>query len=171
MASPGPCVVATGCAVAPASPGLHLALVPFVPRVGGVECGTRWTVGSCRDAVIAHVGGTVTFLGVESSGPWVDGRDRAVDPRPLGTHVWLVLRPGLLQGVIVRHTVRNGRAQNLSEREKCATDAGIRCTRCQDSPTHAQHTRRARSGHGRPRVVLVRVYPANTSQKSDRCAR
>eukprot|EP00964_Phaeocystis_antarctica_P046527 scaffold26907_cov72-Phaeocystis_antarctica.AAC.2 len=38
-------------------------------------------------------------------------------------------------------------------------------------PLGADHTRRARSGHGRPRVVLVRVYPANTSEKSDRCAR
>ena len=64
-------------------------------------------------------------LGVESSGPWVEDIGRAVGPRPLGTHVWRVLRLwGCSKRMVVRHTTRHGGAQTPSELDTCATDAG-----------------------------------------------
>jgi hypothetical protein len=46
--------------------------------------------GACRDAGIACV--RAESLGVDSSGPWVEGRGHVVDRRPLVTHVGRVLR-------------------------------------------------------------------------------
>ena len=152
-------------------PGLHLALVPFVPGVGGGSSagpGAAW--GSCRDVVSAHVGVYVPRCGILGSvGGWHRpyGRPAATrHTRMACTEAWVAPRD-----YCAPHTVRNGGAQNPNERDKCATDAGIRCTRCQETPPHAKHTRLARSGHGRPRAVLARGYPANTSHTSDRCVR
>ena len=79
--------------------------------------------GVCRDAGIARV--RAESLGVESSGPWVDDIGRAVDPRPLGTHVRRVLRLcGCSKRMVVRRTTRHGGAQTPSELDTCATDAG-----------------------------------------------
>ena len=86
---------------------MHLACV-VVPRgLGGVGVGTRHREGACRDAGIACV--RAESLGVDSSGPWVEGRGRVIDPRPLGAHVGRVLRLcGLLQGMVVRRTTGRG---------------------------------------------------------------
>jgi hypothetical protein len=54
-------------------------------------------------------------LGVDSSGSWVEGRGRVVDPRPLGVHVGCVLRLcGLLKGMVVRRTTGRGGAAALT---------------------------------------------------------
>jgi len=54
-------------------------------------------------------------LGVDSSGSWVEGRGRVVDPRPLGVHVGCVLRLcGLLKGMVVRRTTGRGGAAALA---------------------------------------------------------
>ena len=45
----------------------------------------RTVRGACRDAGIACV--RAESLGVDSSGPWVEGRGRVIDPRPPGAHV------------------------------------------------------------------------------------
>ena len=68
-------------------------------------------------------------LGVESSGPWVEDIGRAVGPRPLGTHVWRVLR---LWGCSKRMVVPAAQPDAAdgtnrpqpSELDTCATDAG-----------------------------------------------
>ena len=52
--------------------------------------GTAHREGACRDAGIACV--RAESLGVDSSGPWVEGRGRVIDPRPPGAHVGRVLR-------------------------------------------------------------------------------
>ena len=60
---------------------------------------------SCRDAGIAC--GRAESLGVDSLGPWVEGRGRVIDPRPPGAHVGCVLRLcGLTRGMVVRRTTR-----------------------------------------------------------------
>ena len=51
--------------------------------------GARHREGACRDAGIACA--RAESLGVDSLGPWVEGRGRVVDPRPLGAHVGRVL--------------------------------------------------------------------------------
>ena len=82
----GPWAVATDRAATPGPPGVHLAcvVVPRGMRVSGV--GPLRTVrGACRDAGIACV--RAESLGVDSSGSWVEGRGRVIDPRPVGAHV------------------------------------------------------------------------------------
>ena len=104
----GPWAVATDRAATPGPPGVHLARV-VVPRgLGGVGVGgTSRREGACRDAGIACV--RAESLGVDSSGPWVEGRGRVIDPRPDGAHVGRVLRLcGLLQSTVVRRTTRHG---------------------------------------------------------------
>ena len=77
----------------------------------------RTVRGACRDAGIACV--RAESLGVDSSGPWVEGRGRVVDPRPLGVHVGRVLRLcGLTRGMVVRRTTRRGGALTPSEQTK-----------------------------------------------------
>ena len=72
---------------------------------------------ACRDAGIACV--RAESLGVDSSGSWVEGRGRVIDPRPLGAHVGRVLRLcGLLQGMVVRRTTRHGGALTRSEQNQ-----------------------------------------------------
>eukprot|EP00964_Phaeocystis_antarctica_P165199 scaffold144811_cov184-Phaeocystis_antarctica.AAC.1 len=61
----------------------------------------------------------------------------------------------LLQGMVVRRTTGHGGALTPGERTKGATDAGMRCTRCQGPPTHAQHDRRPRRAHAGPRAVVA----------------
>jgi len=61
----------------------------------------------------------------------------------------------LLQCMVVRRTTGHGGALTPGERTKGATDAGMRCTRCQGPPTHAQHDRRARGAHAGPRAVVA----------------
>ena len=80
--------------------------------------GARHAVrGACRDAGIACV--RAESLGVDSSGSWVEGRGRVVDPRPLGAHVGRVLRLcGLLQGMVVRRKTRRDGALTPSEQTK-----------------------------------------------------
>eukprot|EP00964_Phaeocystis_antarctica_P040670 scaffold23261_cov51-Phaeocystis_antarctica.AAC.5 len=58
--------------------------------------------------------------------------------------------------MVVCRTTGHGGALTPGERTKGATDAGIRCTRCQGPPTHAQHARRARGGQGGTRAVVAR---------------
>ena len=94
----------------------------------GVGVGARHAVrGACRDAGIACT--RAESLGVYSSGPWVEGRGRVVDPRPLGAHVGRVLRLcglrlcglrlcGLTRGMVVRRTTRRGGALTPSEQTK-----------------------------------------------------
>ena len=78
--------------------------------------------GACRDAGIACV--RAESLGVDSSGPWVEGRGRVINPRPLGAHVGRVLRLcglrlcGLTRGMVVRRTTRRGGALTPSEQTK-----------------------------------------------------
>ena len=111
----GPWAVETDRATTPGPPGMHLARV-VVPRgLGGVgRGGTAHREGACRDAGIACV--RAESLGVDSSGPWVEGRGRVIDPRPLGVHVGRVLRLcGLLQGMVVRRTTGRGGALTPSE--------------------------------------------------------
>ena len=56
-----------------------------------VGCGgTSRREGACRGAGIACA--RAESLGVDASGPWVEGRGRVVGPRPLGAHVGRVLR-------------------------------------------------------------------------------
>ena len=68
-------VIATGCAVAPASPerGLHPALVPFVPAVGGGRVRDRRSVRSMQECSGRSRGDYVPRCGilrfVENSGP------------------------------------------------------------------------------------------------------
>ena len=83
-----------------------LTFLSFRTATGALP--TRHCEGvSCRDAGIAC--GRAESLGVDSLGPWVEGRGRVIDPRPLGAHVGRVLRLcGLLQGTVVRRTTRHG---------------------------------------------------------------
>ena len=84
---------------------MHLACV-VVPRgLGGVgRGGTAHREGACRDAGIACA--RAESLGVDASGPWVEGRGRVITPRPLGAHVGRVLRLcGLLQGIRLESTL------------------------------------------------------------------
>ena len=111
----GPWAVATDRAATPGPSGVHLARV-VVPRVRvGVGRGTTaHREGACRDAGIACV--RAESLGVDSSGPWVEGRGRVIDPRPLGVHVRRVLRLcGLTRGMVVRRTTGRGGALTPSE--------------------------------------------------------
>ena len=77
-------------------------------------------------------------LGVDSSGSWVEGRGRVVDPRPLGVHVGRVLRLcGLLKGMVVRRTTgRGGALTPAVNKPRGDTDTRERCTRCRDPPAH-----------------------------------
>ena len=97
---------------------MHLARVVVPSGMGGVGAGARHAVrGACRDAGIACT--RAESLGVDSSGPWVEGRGRVIDPRPPGVHVGRVLRLcGLLQGTVVRRTTRRGGALTPSEQTK-----------------------------------------------------
>jgi hypothetical protein len=119
VVSPGPWAVATDRAATPTPLGVHLARV-VVPRgLGGVErVGTSQCEGACRGAGIACA--RAELLGVDSSGPRVEGRGIVVAPRPLGAHEGSVLRLcGLPRGMVeVRRTTRHGGALTPIEQIK-----------------------------------------------------
>ena len=110
----GPWAVATDRAATPAPPGMHLACV-VVP--GGCVVSNAGARTSQREGWM-HAGIAclkAESLGVDSSGSWVEGRGRVVDPRPLGVHVGCVLRLcGLLKGMVVRRTTGRGGAAALT---------------------------------------------------------
>lgn len=102
-------------------------------------------------------------LGVESVGSGgVEDMGCAVDPRPPGVLtacMYSVLSPPALllrrDGSAPHDQTR--RAQNPSELDKRAADAGARCTRCRDPPNGALSTLGAHVvGTEAPRAVVVR---------------
>jgi hypothetical protein len=121
---------------------------------GGVGVGPRHTVRrmqGCRDRSRGNCVSRCGILGSVGGGYRPCGR-----PAP-SRHARTACAEALwlLQGMVVRRTTGHGGALTPGERTKGATDAEMRCTRCQGPPTHAQHDRRPRLAHAGPRAVVA----------------